>query len=95
MQARKDEDEAREAAKRKKRSSHAAPGQDVAAGTGHAFAEAIMMAKRQGGAENLPYFLEEGLAVPIMKPNGEKLPKDYKTPIQPRVDEEPSEIIPD
>jgi hypothetical protein len=34
------------------------------------------------------------MQIPIMKPNGEKLPKDYKTPIQPRIDEE-AEIIPD
>jgi hypothetical protein len=71
-----------------------APGQDVAAGAGHAFAEAIMLAKRTGDPANLPYFLEDGMQIPIMKPNGEKLPKDYKTPIQPRIDEE-AEIIPD
>jgi len=54
-----------------------------------------MMAKRGGGAENLPHFVEDGMIIPIMKPNGDKLPKEMKTPIQPVVDEEPSEIVPD
>ena len=54
-----------------------------------------MNARRAGGAENLPYFVEDGMQVPIMKPISEKLPKEYRTPIQPSINEEPSEIIPD
>jgi hypothetical protein len=82
--------------RKNKRNANQSPQADAGKeGTGHAFAEAIMNARRAGGAENMPYFVEDGMCVPILKPNGDKLPKERKEIIRPNIDEEPSEIVAD
>ena len=43
----------------------------------------------------MPYFVEDGMQIPISKINGDKLPKDLKTPINPVIHDEPSEIVAD
>jgi hypothetical protein len=69
----------------------------MAAGSGAApsgaFAEAIMMARRAGGGSD-NYFVDEGMQIPITKPNSEKMPKEFKSIIQSGVGEE-SEIVHD
>lgn len=43
----------------------------------------------------MPYFVEDGMQIPISKINGDKLPKDLKTPINPVIHDVPSEIVAD